>query len=212
MSPVQSKHVHLLNIHIPPAPIHLIPPHHHLHTHTPYQQAQGPSIPLPASRYKPTRHSHNQHPPTAPTNNSTMHHTASSPVRIPSSASSSSSSSSFFSSASSPSDMSSSPKGYSCAYPSWPTGNSFGSGSYRNNTPSSYISDADLFPDDLLDSAPILEEAPAPPRVPPMPEPVQMPLLPLYASPKKRRSSSKKQRRPSKPMTPIAESPAKAPE
>ncbi|KAK8156262.1 hypothetical protein BKA80DRAFT_256929 [Phyllosticta citrichinensis] len=140
-------------------------------------------------------------------------HTSSSPVRIPSSASSSSSSSSsssFYSS--SPRDMSASPKGYSCAYPSWPTGNSFSTGSYRNNTPSSYISDADLFPDDLLDSAPILEKAPAPPRMPPMPEPAQMPLLPLYASPKKRRSSSKKQRRPSKPMTPIAESPSKAPE
>ncbi|EOD47085.1 hypothetical protein GTA08_BOTSDO05449 [Neofusicoccum parvum] len=114
---------------------------------------------------------------------------------------------------SSPRDISgSSPSGYSCAYPSWPTGNCFGSGAYRNNTPSSYISDEDLFGDDLLGGAPLLEEAPAPPRVPQMPQQVAQPLLPLYATPKKRRASSKKQRRPSKPMSPISESPEKAPE
>lgn len=83
---------------------------------------------------------------------------------------------------------------------------------YRNNTPSSYISDEDLFGDDFLGGAPLLEQAPAPPRVPPMPEQIAQPLLPLYASPKKRRSSSKKQRRESKPMEPISESPEKAPE
>ncbi|KAF4534251.1 hypothetical protein BFW01_g11990 [Lasiodiplodia theobromae] len=119
----------------------------------------------------------------------------------------STSSSSF---SSSPRDISgSSPAGYSCAYPSWPTGNSFGSGVYRNNTPSSYISDEDLFGDDLLGGSPFLEEAPAPPRIPQMPQ-VAQPLLPLYATPKKsRQPSSKKQRRPSKPMSPISESPEK---
>lgn len=80
--------------------------------------------------------------------------------------------------------------------------------------PSSYISDADLIPEELDDDlmGPYLKEAPAPPRDYAMPQ-VQ-PLLPLYASEKpqkKRRSSSKKQRRVSKPMTPIAESP-RAPE
>ncbi|KAL0261128.1 hypothetical protein SLS55_004824 [Diplodia seriata] len=119
----------------------------------------------------------------------------------------STSSSSF---SSSPRDISgSSPAGYTCAFPSWPTGNSFSSGTYRNNTPSSYISDEDLFGDDLLGGSPFLEEAPAPPRMPQMPQQVAQPLLPLYASPKKPRQPSSKQRRSSKPMSPISESPAK---
>jgi hypothetical protein len=92
-----------------------------------------------------------------------------------------------------------------CAYPSWPTGKSL---EYRS-TPSSFISDEDLFGDDCEDS--LLQEAPAPPRQPPMAQ--AFPILPpLYASekPKKqqrRRSSGRKQRRPSKPMSVISESP-----
>ncbi|KAF2463321.1 uncharacterized protein BDR25DRAFT_113849 [Lindgomyces ingoldianus] len=98
--------------------------------------------------------------------------------------------------------------GSTCAYPSWPTGNSL---EYRS-TPSSFISDEDLFGDNFDDeySSPFLQEAPAPPRQPPMAQ--AFPILPpLYApeKPKKqrRRSSGRKQRRPSKPMTPISESP-----
>ncbi|KAF2706790.1 hypothetical protein K504DRAFT_66760 [Pleomassaria siparia CBS 279.74] len=91
-----------------------------------------------------------------------------------------------------------------CAYPSWPAGKSL---EYRN-TPSSFISDEDLFGDDFEDG--LLHEAPAPPRQPPMAQ--AFPILPpLYASekPKKqrRRSSGRKQRRPSKPMSVISESP-----
>lgn len=102
---------------------------------------------------------------------------------------------------------SSSSRGSSCAYPSWPTGSSL---EYRS-TPSSFISDADLFGEDVDDDfCPFLQEAPAPPRQPPMAQ--AFPILPpLYAAekPKKqrRRSSGRKQRRPSKPMTPISESP-----
>ncbi|KAF1840682.1 uncharacterized protein K460DRAFT_295703 [Cucurbitaria berberidis CBS 394.84] len=103
---------------------------------------------------------------------------------------------------------SSSRRGSSCAYPSWPTGPSL---EYRG-TPSSYISDADLFGEDFDDefSSPFLQEAPAPPRVPPMTQ--AFPVLPPLYAPKKpkserRRSSGRKQRRTSKPMTPIAESP-----
>lgn len=99
-------------------------------------------------------------------------------------------------------------RGASCAYPSWPTGSSLG---YRS-TPSSFISDADLFGDDFDedDSCPYLTEAPAPPRQPPMAQAFPV-LPPLYAQKKpkseRRRSSGKKQRRTSKPMTPISESP-----
>ncbi|KAF2189469.1 hypothetical protein K469DRAFT_40725 [Zopfia rhizophila CBS 207.26] len=105
-------------------------------------------------------------------------------------------------------DTAPSSRGSTCAFPSWPSGNSL---EYRS-TPSSFISDADLFGDNLDDEecSPFLQEAPAPPRQPPMAQ--AFPILPpLYASekPKKqrRRSSGRKQRRPSKPMTPIAESP-----
>lgn len=106
-------------------------------------------------------------------------------------------------------ETSTSSHGSSCAYPSWPTGSSLG---YRN-TPSSYISDADLFGEDFDDdfSCPYLQEAPAPPRQPPVAQ--AFPILPpLYAAekPKKqqrRRSSGRKPRRSSKPMTPISESP-----
>ena len=106
-------------------------------------------------------------------------------------------------------DVACSTQGSSCAFPSWPTGKSL---EYRS-PPSSFFSDADLA--DLLDddsTAPFLREAPAPPRVLPMAQ--AFPILPpLYApeKPKKqlqqrRRSSGRKQRRSSKPMTPIAES------
>ncbi|USP74565.1 hypothetical protein yc1106_01839 [Curvularia clavata] len=99
-------------------------------------------------------------------------------------------------------------RGSSCAYPSWPTGPSLD----HRSPPSSYISDADLFGEDFDDdfSCPLLEEAPAPPRVPPMAQAFPV-LPPLYAQKKpkseRRRSSGRKQRRTSKPMTPIAESP-----
>jgi hypothetical protein len=99
-------------------------------------------------------------------------------------------------------------RGSSCAYPSWPTGASLG---YRS-TPSSFISDADLFGDDLDDddSCRYLTEAPAPPRQPPMAQAFPV-LPPLYAQKKpkgeRRRSSGKKQRRTSKPMSVISESP-----
>jgi hypothetical protein len=102
---------------------------------------------------------------------------------------------------------SNSSRGSSCAYPSWPTGLSLD----RHSAPSSYISDADLFGEDFDDefSCPFLEEAPAPPRVPPMAQ--AFPILPPLYAPKKskteRRRSSGKQRRTSKPMTPISESP-----
>ncbi|TKA63897.1 hypothetical protein B0A49_11540 [Cryomyces minteri] len=96
-----------------------------------------------------------------------------------------------------------------CAFPSWPTGTSLYS--MRGSGPSAFISDEDLFLDDLLDEdevkhAPYLREAPAPPR--PAPAVTVRCLLPLVASvkPKKPRSNSKTHRRPSKPMTPIAES------
>jgi len=56
-------------------------------------------------------------------------------------------------------------------------------------------------------SGPLLQEAPAPPRQPPMAQAFPV-LPPLYAEkPKKRRTSSRKQRRTSKPMSPISESP-----
>ncbi|KAF2276232.1 uncharacterized protein EI97DRAFT_52997 [Westerdykella ornata] len=98
-------------------------------------------------------------------------------------------------------------QGSTCAYPSWPTGKSLG---FRS-PPSSYISDADLFGEGDDDcEGPFLDEAPAPPRVPPMAQ--AFPILPpLYVAekPKKqqrRRSSGRKSRRSSKPMSPIAES------
>ncbi|QDS74322.1 hypothetical protein FKW77_004180 [Venturia effusa] len=95
-----------------------------------------------------------------------------------------------------------------CAYPSWPTGPALSP--YTTGAPSAFISDEDLFLDELLDGeAPFLREAPAPPRDIPLPA---MPLQPLFAQPKpkkesRRRSSAKKVRRTSKPMSPIAESP-----
>ena len=99
-------------------------------------------------------------------------------------------------------------RGSSCAYPSWPTGPSLD----HRSAPSSYISDADLFGEDFDDefACPFLEEAPAPPRAYPMAQ--ALPILPpLYAQKKpkteRRRSSGRKQRRTSKPMTPISESP-----
>ncbi|KNG45276.1 hypothetical protein DDE82_007962 [Stemphylium lycopersici] len=104
---------------------------------------------------------------------------------------------------------SSSSRGSTCAYPSWPTGPSLD----HRSAPSSYISDADLFGEDFDDefSCPFLEHAPAPPRVPPMAQAFPV-LPPLYAqkkpkSERRRSSSERKQRRTSKPMTPISESP-----
>jgi hypothetical protein len=103
-----------------------------------------------------------------------------------------------------------------CAFPSWPSRStlsptfsaqrdvSYGSNNF--DVPNAYISDFDLFPEDLEDDStvPVLEEAPAPPREAPA-----MPLLPLFAPerPRKKRSSSRKQSKLSKAMTPIAESP-----
>ncbi|RYN47855.1 hypothetical protein AA0118_g12034 [Alternaria tenuissima] len=101
----------------------------------------------------------------------------------------------------------SSSRGSTCAYPSWPTGPSLD----HRSSPSSYISDADLFGEDFDDdfACPFLDKAPAPPRVYPMAQ--AMPVLPPLYAPKKpkseRRRSSGKQRRTSKPMTPISESP-----
>ncbi|KAF2855952.1 hypothetical protein T440DRAFT_93811 [Plenodomus tracheiphilus IPT5] len=104
---------------------------------------------------------------------------------------------------------SNSTRGSSCAYPSWPTGPSL---EYRN-MPNSYISDADLFGEDIEHDfvGPFLHQAPAPPRVPPMTEALHV-LPPLYASKKaksERRRSSGRKRTSSKPicMTPISESP-----
>jgi hypothetical protein len=74
--------------------------------------------------------------------------------------------------------------------------------------PSSFISDWDLFPEDLLDESdvPLLDEAPPPPRVPTMP----LPLLPLYAPvrPKTRRRSSRRSSKQVAALAPIAELPA----
>jgi hypothetical protein len=108
-------------------------------------------------------------------------------------------------------ESSNSSRGSSCAYPSWPSGTSLG---YRN-APSSYVSDEDLFGEDFgdEDSCRFLTEAPAPPRQPTMAQAFHV-LPPLYAQKKpkteRRRSSDKKQRRTSKPMTPISESPERA--
>lgn len=105
-------------------------------------------------------------------------------------------------------------KGSSCAYPSWPTGDSLqcAFGGYSN--PSSYISDADLFGgDDFEDAAyqvPYLNQAPSPPRQYAMP-PAQVALAPLYAQAKAEKKKSKLARKSSnrtKPMTPIIESPS----
>jgi len=83
-------------------------------------------------------------------------------------------------------------------------------GSNYNNfdVPNAYISDFDLFPEDLEDenAVPCLEEAPAPPR-----QVQAMPLLPLFAPERprnnKKRRSSRKQPKLPKMMTPIVESP-----
>ncbi|KAE9986968.1 hypothetical protein EG328_004100 [Venturia inaequalis] len=99
-----------------------------------------------------------------------------------------------------------------CAFPSWPTGPALSqyTTTSASRAPSAFISDADLFLDDLLDGeAPFLHEAPALPRDIPLPA-TAIPLQPLFAQPKlkkrsRRRSSAKKIR--SKPMLPIAESP-----
>jgi hypothetical protein len=76
--------------------------------------------------------------------------------------------------------------------------------------PNSFISDWDLFPEDLLDESevPLLDEAPPPPRIPTMP----IPLLPLYAPvrPKTRRRSSRKSSKQVAALAPIAELPATA--
>jgi len=119
--------------------------------------------------------------------------------------SASSTSSSFYTGRS----ISSSSKSMTCAFPSWPTGPSLSP--FHTSAPTAFISDADLFFDDLLDgetNVPLLHEAPPPPRDVPLPA-AAMPLQPLFApekAKKPRRRSSGKKRRSSKPMTPIAES------
>ncbi|KAF2401538.1 hypothetical protein EJ06DRAFT_537535 [Trichodelitschia bisporula] len=122
---------------------------------------------------------------------------------------------------SSPRSISSSqPHNLICAFPSWPTGPSLHRTPFTSSAPSAFISDADLFPDELLDESfagPLLREAPAPPRAIPL---AALPLAPLYAQAKpkkqrpagqaqepKQRRGSRKARRTSKPMTPISESP-----
>jgi len=127
---------------------------------------------------------------------------SSSPISIgwPSASSASSSYSSR-----SASSFSSQSQSMTCAYPSW-------TGFSPSATPNAFISDEDLFPDELLDGAsPLLLEAPAPPRDIPLPTAMPMPLAPLYASEKKksRRRSSKTKKRasPSHKLTPISESP-----
>ncbi|KAK4494779.1 hypothetical protein PRZ48_014135 [Zasmidium cellare] len=69
----------------------------------------------------------------------------------------------------------------SCAYPSWRSGSAL----RKNGTPSSYVSDEDLFGDD--DDEPYLSEPPPPPR----PAEVWMakPLLPPVYPVKSRKSS-----------------------
>jgi hypothetical protein len=113
-----------------------------------------------------------------------------------------------------------------CAFPSWPSRRCLSptliaqrdtmsynkSYSSQLDVPNSYISDFDLFPEDLEDESevPRLEEAPAPPRPAP-----SFPLAPLFASERprnKKRRSSRKQTRPAQAMTPIAESPLASPE
>jgi hypothetical protein len=90
-----------------------------------------------------------------------------------------------------------------CAYPSWTK--------YEgSSTPNAFISDEDLFPENLLDGAsPMLQEAPAPPRELPLPVTMPMPLAPLYASEKKKskRRSSKTKKPRSNKLTTISESP-----
>jgi hypothetical protein len=108
-----------------------------------------------------------------------------------------------------------------CAFPSWPSRSSLSPtlSAQRDTTsygksyasqfdvPNSYISDFDLYPEDLEDEneVPRLEEAPAPPR-----PAAALPLAPLFATERprnKKRRSSKKQARPPQVMTPISESP-----
>ncbi|KAF2239015.1 hypothetical protein EV356DRAFT_528898 [Viridothelium virens] len=100
--------------------------------------------------------------------------------------------------------------GASCAFPSWPSGKALSS--FTGSATSSFISDEDLFPEDLdssevdVKSATFLHEAPAPPRVPPFPS-VAVIARPAPEKPKKRRRSSAKPKRPSKPMKTITETP-----
>jgi hypothetical protein len=131
---------------------------------------------------------------------------SSSPISVGWPSASSRSSSSSYSGRS----ISSSSKSMTCAFPSWPTGPSLSGfqSPFHSSAPSAFISDLDLFPEDLLEGAtPYLQEAPAPPREHVIP--TAMPLQPLFAieKPKKqRRRSSGKKRSSSKPMTPIVES------
>jgi hypothetical protein len=121
-------------------------------------------------------------------------------------------------STSSGSAASSTQSSLSCAFPSWPLRQSLSpplmAQKCCDNTnwdvPTSYITDEDLYPEDLDgEDVPYFEEAPAPPRDPVL---EVAPLPPLYASarPKKqqRRRSSKKGIKFARPMTPIAESPS----
>jgi len=100
-------------------------------------------------------------------------------------------------------------RGNTCAYPCWPSGDRLTT-SWGSSAPSSFISDADLFPEDLDEASPgpYLHEAPEPPRQIPLAGPLPLPPLYAQAKPKKqRRRSSRKLKHPTKPMTPISESP-----
>src|ERR1051326_3742481 len=94
----------------------------------------------------------------------------------------------------------SAPCNASCAYPSWPSGNSFGS----CKTPSAFISNEDLFPDG---NTIILIEAPAPPRDERFLQASLAPLLPLHGpnKPKKTSQNTRRAVAQSKPMAPINE-------
>ncbi|KAJ9632425.1 hypothetical protein H2203_000830 [Taxawa tesnikishii (nom. ined.)] len=97
-----------------------------------------------------------------------------------------------------------------CAFPSWPSGSRLFSSQQRMNIPNSYISDEDLFGDLSTpgdDHAPYLTEAPEPPR--PAEAWLAEPLLPLIASERPRRRSSKKETRPH--LKPTRSSPKKTP-
>ncbi|RAQ93890.1 hypothetical protein DDE82_009160 [Stemphylium lycopersici] len=103
---------------------------------------------------------------------------------------------------------SSTTRGSSCAYPSWPVGRSLDD----RSAPSSCNSDAELRDESLDDvlAYPFLKHAPAPPRVPLIAQtaPILPPLLAQKKpkSKRRRRSSGRNQPRAPKPMTPIVES------
>lgn len=94
----------------------------------------------------------------------------------------------------------------SCAYPSWPNGDSLCI--FNKSMPNSYISDKDLFPDDST-HAPFLYKAPAPPR--PAPSLVAMPVPPLCSSKKLLTRRTHRKHPLANIMMPISESPETTP-